>query len=245
MLNTLLILFGKFLSIIFRLFNLGNGSTWPGHIALNTNKHFISDVLKNSPMKIIVIAGTNGKTTTAKIIRTILEKNGKKVLQNESGANLLNGIASTLILSSNSFGKIDADYLVLEVDENVLPLLLKEITPNYIILLNLFRDQLDRYGEVRTIANKWRTALHQETPSPDGSDKGDQLLDSGGMGGGEEKSVLILNADDPEIAWLGLYRHSGKQKRDKKSSNINDFCHAPFSWHCPAKVGIISRLANI
>src|SRR5664279_2972231 len=98
MLNLLLIAFGKLLSKFSQIFNLGNGSTWPGHIALSVNKHFTKQILSISQIKIILIAGTNGKTTTARLIRTVLEDNGKKVFQNDSGANLLNGIASTLIL---------------------------------------------------------------------------------------------------------------------------------------------------
>jgi len=178
--NLLLIHFGKLLSFIFRTLNLGNGSTWPGHIALKINKHFIHDLLSQSNVKTILIAGTNGKTTTTQLIRTALEKNGKRVIQNESGANLLNGIASTLLLNANTIGKLDYDYALLEVDENALPLILKEVTPDYLVLLNLFRDQLDRYGEVNTIVTKWREAL---TKLP-------------------KETTLILNADDPQIAYL-------------------------------------------
>src|SRR5437773_1275941 len=137
MLNLLLILAGKLLSFLFRAFNLGNGSTWPGHIALGLNKNFISEVLTDSKMQTILIAGTNGKTTTSRLIRTVLEENGKKVIQNESGANLLNGIASTLIQRCNIAGKLNQGFAIFEVDENVLPLILKEFTPDYIILLNL------------------------------------------------------------------------------------------------------------
>ncbi len=175
----ILISVGKIISQISRFLNLGNGSTWPGHIALILNKNFIRDTLTTS--KIILIAGTNGKTTTGKLIKTILEKSGHRVFQNEAGANLLNGIASSLIQHSNLVGDIKQDFAIFEVDENTLPLALKEITPNYLILLNLFRDQLDRYGEVNTITKKWKAAI-ENLPT---------------------KTTLILNADDPQIAFLG------------------------------------------
>jgi UDP-N-acetylmuramyl tripeptide synthase len=149
-------------------------------MALKMNKHFVQDLLKASDMQIIVIAGTNGKTTTARMLKTILEKNAKKVFLNESGANLLNGIASSLILHSKN-GTLPYDFAIFEVDENALPKLLEEVTPHYIILLNLFRDQLDRYGEVRTIAMKWKSVV-ESLPS---------------------RVNLILNADDPQVGFLG------------------------------------------
>lgn len=181
MINNTLILFGKILSQTSQLLNRGNGSTWPGHIALQANPHFIRDILSLTMTKVILVAGTNGKTTTSSLITTGLEKNGKTVLQNDSGANLLNGIASTLILNSNREGKINYDYAIFEIDENALPLVLKQVTPDYIVLLNLFRDQLDRYGEINTITKKWREVI-AKLP---------------------QKTKLILNADDPQIAYLG------------------------------------------
>src|SRR5581483_12225461 len=103
--NQSLIGFGKTVSKISKSLNRGNGSTWPGHIALKGNPQFIRDILANSKIKTIIIAGTNGKTTTTSLVRTGLEKNGKKVIQNNSGANLLNGIASSLLLHANTKGK--------------------------------------------------------------------------------------------------------------------------------------------
>lgn len=183
--NTSLILFGKTLSQLFRTLNLGNGSTWPGHIALKGNPHFIRDMLEQSKIKTILIAGTNGKTTTATLIADTLKHAGKRVIQNSSGANLVNGIASTLLLKSKN-GKLPYDYAIFEVDENALRLLLKEMTPDYLILMNLFRDQLDRYGEVNTITSNWSEAI-KKLPA---------------------KTNLILNADDPQIAYLGLNQTS-------------------------------------
>ena len=194
--NLLLILFGKLLSMVSRFLNVGSGSTWPGHIALNINKNFIKELVKANPqLKIILIAGTNGKTTTGKLIQTILERNREKVFQNEAGANLLNGIASSLLLRSSILSTINYDYVIFEVDENTLPLILKEITPDYLILLNLFRDQLDRYGEVNTIAKKWADSIRYVPP----------------------KTKLILNADDPQIAFLGSRQNSTSLGADRNS----------------------------
>ncbi len=182
MIDTSLIALGKAISKISQSLNRGNGSTWPGHIALKGNKNFIRDILANSNIKIIIVAGTNGKTTTAGLIREGLEKNGKKVIQNNSGANLINGLASSLLLHTNTSGKLTQDYALFEVDENALPRVLEQITPDYLVLLNLFRDQLDRYGEINTITKKWNEAI-SKLP---------------------EKTKLILNADDSQIAYIGL-----------------------------------------
>lgn len=213
--NLLLIFLGKSIIFLSRLLNLGNGSTWPGHIALNANKNFIKDILKNSKVKIILIAGTNGKTTTGKLVQTVLEKNNKKVFQNQAGANLLNGIASTLIQHSNIVDKINYNFAIFEIDENTLPLILKEINnPDFIIILNLFRDQLDRYGEVNTIAAKWKIALSKLSP----------------------KTKLILNADDPQIAYLASHLKGVNVKyfgigsiRNKTEKQQ----HASDSTYCP------------
>src|SRR6266568_3350570 len=196
MVNSLIIIFGKSVSKISKTLNRGNGSTWPGHIALKGNKNFIRDILSDTKTKIIIIAGTNGKTTTSGLIRTGLEKNGKTVIQNTSGANLLNGVASTLLLNSNAQGKLTQNYAIFEVDENALPHVLKQVTPDYLVLLNLFRDQLDRYGEINSIAQKWQEAI--------------KILSN--------KTKLILNADDPQIAYLGLSSAGIKESKQSPST---------------------------
>ncbi|MBI2442768.1 MAG: DUF1727 domain-containing protein [Candidatus Levybacteria bacterium] len=165
---------------LIRTTGLGHGSTWPGHIALKLNPDFIEEVIKKKNIIPIVIAGTNGKTTTARMLTTVLEKSNMSVFQNESGSNLLNGVASSIILHSTILSAQQETHAIFEVDENALTKLLKKVTPKYLVLLNLFRDQLDRYGEVRTIAMKWKetlSRLHSETE-------------------------IIANGDDPLIVWI-------------------------------------------
>ena len=140
MLNSLAILIGKFIIFLSNNFNLGSGSTWPGHLALKINAKFIPNILENSKTRIIVICGTNGKTTTGKLTASILEGAGKKVLQNNAGANLLNGLASTLVSGTSLFGKLSYNYLVFETDENALPQILNNLTPDYLVCLLLYRD---------------------------------------------------------------------------------------------------------
>ncbi|MBI3384816.1 DUF1727 domain-containing protein [Candidatus Gottesmanbacteria bacterium] len=267
MINTirvsLLIIIGRTISFLSQTLNLGHGSTWPGHIAL----YFYPDILfyfsKQIKDKIILIAGTNGKTTTSKMIQTVLEKKGKKVIHNESGANLLNGLVSAFILKSNLLGKIEADDAIFEVDEATLPIVIDNLasfwgaerlqnrfwtspsTPSLstpssgprgsgprgqndginsnkkliVVLLNLFRDQLDRYGEVDIIARKWNEVL--ETLSPN--------------------TTLILNADDPQIAELGISKKAkvfyfGLEDEKLFLEKTEDATDSTFCLRCGAKL---------
>lgn len=208
------IISGKVVSNITKNLNLGSGSTWPGHIALKTDPKFISKMIKKNPhLRIVLIAGTNGKTTTTKSLKHILESSNIETMTNSSGANLMNGLASTLLHYSNIFGKTKRQALIFEVDENLLPQVLKEIpNPDAIILLNLFRDQLDRYGEVNKISEKWQEAIENLT----------------------DKTLIIANADDPQIAFIGtkaknktFYSVDDKFKKEKELSHSVDSITCP------------------
>ncbi len=210
----LLIWVSKLIVFLSRALGLGAGSTWPGHIALMVNKNFIREIkTQNSKLKTILIAGTNGKTTTSRMLRTILGYSGKKVINNEAGANLLNGIASSIVLHSSILGALKYDYAIFEVDENTLPLLVNEITPDVLVILNLFRDQLDRYGEVDSVAAKWYKALVKLPKNVD----------------------VILNGDDPHVAYLGknIKAHVGYFGIDDSSLYLKAKPHAMDASHCP------------
>jgi len=210
--NIALVIFAKAFSFLSKTFNFGNGSTWPGHIALKLNSKIVNDILDSSNAQTIVIVGTNGKTTTTKLLETILEANKKSVLINSSGANLLNGVTSSLLLNCSLSGKLNKDFAIFELDENAFPKFLEKIEPNYIIVLNLFRDQLDRYGEINTISKNWNLAL--------------QRL---------KKTQLILNSDDPQIAYLGkntklCTSYFGLNEKSLKTTTMQ---HAADSILCP------------
>ena len=208
------ILFGKIVSSITRALNLGSGSTWPGHLVLENDPKFIRKIFKKNPkLKVILIAGTNGKTTTTKALAHVLNSQSYSTLENSSGANLINGLVSLLVTNSSLTGKIAAEVLLFEVDENTLPLVLHEIpNPVGIILLNLFRDQLDRYGEINTIAENWKIELEKLT----------------------DRTLVIANADDPLIAYIAAF------SRRKVFFSVNDdfkkgkeLSHAVDSITCP------------
>lgn len=149
----------KFTYFLIRFFKLGAGYTWPGHLALKIYPELFKDRKINLPYNFILITGTNGKTTTSKLISHILDDNGYKVVCNKSGANLLNGIASALLLDKNILGKSDSHIGVFEIDEYALSLILKNLEPKILVLLNLSRDQLDRYGEIDSILERWQESL--------------------------------------------------------------------------------------
>ncbi|RJR26877.1 Mur ligase family protein [candidate division WWE3 bacterium] len=154
----------KLTNFLIRIFKKGAGFTWPGHLALKLYPSLFQNTRIHFPRGIIYVSGTNGKTTTTKLITHICENNSVKVLHNKSGANLLNGIASTILLDRNIFGKALADLAVFEVDEFTLPHLIKKIPPTVLILLNLSRDQLDRYGEIDVILERWERILAELDP---------------------------------------------------------------------------------
>lgn len=152
------------------------------------------------------MAGTNGKTTTALMIKTMLQNTGASVVHNDSGANLENGIVSALIQDSH------ADWGVFEVDENSLPRVIKSIKfiklKVIVVLLNLFRDQLDRYGEVDVIAEKWEKALQGTN------------------------ATIIANADDPLVTHLGLHANAKFFGINDKTKYLTKMEHATDSTFC-------------
>ncbi len=151
--------FSKLTNILIRFLKKGAGHTLPGHVFLKFNPEFLSSKRVHFSKGIILISGTNGKTTTSKIVTHLLKSQGLRVLNNETGANLVNGITSSILLNMNWRGKLQANVAVLEVDEFAVPLFLNKITPDVVLLLNLSRDQLDRFGETDIILDKWIKAL--------------------------------------------------------------------------------------
>ena len=207
------VLIGKLTMYASRILKLGAGGTWPGEVALAVSPELLNRFESKLTRGVILVAGTNGKTTTSLMLKSILAAQGFRVIHNASGANLVNGLASAYINSVSLFGKsAEFDFAVFEIDENSLPLVLKFITPRYVICLNLFRDQLDRYGEVDIIAEKWQKALSKLPKS----------------------STVLLNSDDPQIAYLGK---SLKAKTiyfgiNAKKKNLNKLEHATDSIFC-------------
>ena len=166
-----------------RVAGRGGGTSLPGKVLTRLDPHAIRALASRLPQGSVVLSATNGKTTTAAMIAAVLERRGTRLVHNRAGANMAGGIASTLLGAARRDG-IDGDLGLFEVDELWLPQLAVELQPRALLLGNLFRDQLDRYGELETIADRWAevvAALPQDVR-------------------------LVLNADDPLVADLGRER---------------------------------------
>jgi UDP-N-acetylmuramyl tripeptide synthase len=204
----------KTVTSLVRLLRLGAASVLPGEMARRLQPKVLPLLLGQVRRGVILIVGTNGKTTTSLLLRTILERQGWRVAHNATGANLINGLVTALLDNTNLIGQLDADYAILEVDENVLPLVLRFCQPQFILGLNLFRDQLDRYGEVDTISQRWQKAI---APLP-------------------TDTVVILNADDPTLSRLGQQL---SQKvlffgLSEPEAYLDEIPHAVDSIYCPS-----------
>lgn len=154
------------------------GTSLPGMVALKISKNFLSFLAKYCEKDIFTVTGTNGKTTTAGLFAHILKTDKQSVLHNEKGANMLTGMATSLAVGYKPFSRFD--YAVLESDEAYLTKLYNYINADYLLVTNLFRDQLDRYGELDTTAKKIQEAI----------DKNRDL-------------TVFINADDPMLLELG------------------------------------------
>lgn len=154
------------------------GTSLPGVAAMKISKNFLSFLSKYCKNDIITITGTNGKTTTAGLLAHILKSADKSVLHNEKGANMLSGIASALAVDYKPFSRFD--YAVLESDEAYLTKLYDYLKADYLLVTNLFRDQLDRYGELDTTAKKIQNAISKNSDLK-----------------------VFINADDPMLSELG------------------------------------------
>ena len=135
------------------------GTAAPGLVALQIDPEVVSRIARKLPNGAVVVAGTNGKTTTSRMIADIIEASGLRVIHNRSGSNLARGVAATFVQQSSLIGEPHGQIAVIESDEAALPEILRLVKPRLLVLNNLFRDQLDRYGELDTIGQKWKAAL--------------------------------------------------------------------------------------
>jgi len=193
------------------------GTNFPGRIALKIKKDILKDITKG--YKIILVTGTNGKTTTTSMIYNMLKDSGLDVITNATGANLISGIVACFI-NNYSFKKNKSQrYAVIEVDEANLKFITDKISPDVITITNLFRDQLDRYGEVYTTLNILLSAIKM---SPD--------------------SKLILNGDESLLGDLKLpnpvsYYGFKVGINDNKEIDINadakfcKVCKSPYKYN--------------
>lgn len=145
------IIIGKLVRKVARLKG-GNGSALPGLVIEKIDRNFLRDCLTSLPQGVVVVSGTNGKTTTTKIIVELLRSQGLKVFTNSSGSNFVRGVIAAILENITPAGKFNFDIAVLELDEAHAVRFVKTVPPTYSVLLNVMRDQLDRFGEIDTTA---------------------------------------------------------------------------------------------
>ncbi len=172
---------GKLTTGLSRGLRRGGGTTLPGDVSRWVDPAILTKLSRALRDGTVVITGTNGKTTTAALLRHILEAQGHPTVANQAGANLVFGVTAAIINRASWAGELPARVGLFEIDEASLPRLVQEVAPGTIVVTNLFRDQLDRYGELETTAAHIRRALTQ----------------------GPEGMTAVLNADDPMVAALG------------------------------------------
>lgn len=196
---------------------LKGGTTFPGKVALKIDKNILSKVSKG--YNVVLITGTNGKTTTTSMIYNIIKESGNKVITNNTGANLFPGIVTTFIDNYKFFKKVENSYAVIEVDEANLKYITEYINPEIITVTNLFRDQLDRYGEVYTTLSKILEGIHL---SPN--------------------TTLVLNGDESLLGKLDLQNKTvfygfnasignNKEIEINADAKFCKFCKSPYEYN--------------
>ena len=169
---------GKLVRMTSRATNHG-GSALPGKVVETLDPGFLARTLGSLPYGVVLISGTNGKTTTTRMVASMLRDAGLRVFTNPTGSNFTRGVVAALVQEMPVFGtKLDADIAVLELDEAYAVHFVNQIKPQYSLLLNVMRDQLDRFGEIDTTAKLLSNVAHAT------------------------KRVVVLNREDPRISAL-------------------------------------------
>jgi UDP-N-acetylmuramyl tripeptide synthase len=201
---------GKGISGILKLVGK-KGTTLPGKIALRFDPDLIRKLNADYTEGMIMVTGTNGKTTTANLLASILKAAGKSFAFNKAGANLVTGITGALLENTRCGGQTKVKLALLEVDEATVPKFCQQAVPQVAIITNFFRDQLDRYGELDTTIKLVRDAIPQDTD-------------------------LILNADDPLVAQFGIGRihtlYYGVERTPESKAESTETREARFCPSC-------------
>lgn len=181
--RTAAIVAAKSAAALSRRFHVGGGTALPGLIAERVDPGLVPGLASRLGEGSVLVTGTNGKTTTAKLLRSVVRAAGLRAIANREGSNMMRGVAAALAEAATWSGRIRGHKKaigVFEVDEATMPLVAEAVRPRAVVFTNLFRDQLDRYGEVETVAAIWRRAIAQLPPDV----------------------TIVINADDPAVASL-------------------------------------------
>ena len=186
-----------------RLVGAGGGTTVPGKVLASLDPDLLDRLARRLPLGSAIVSATNGKTTTAAMVAGILERAGARLVHNRAGANMAGGVATALMDAPR-----DGDTGLFEVDEFWLGQVVDELQPRALLLANLFRDQLDRYGELDTIADRWAAVAARTS------------------------AALVLNADDPTVADLGRRAGATYFGVQDDAMALAEMQHASDATHC-------------
>jgi UDP-N-acetylmuramyl tripeptide synthase len=171
---------GKAAATASRLLRVGGGTSFPGIVARRIDPHVLQKAAAASDARKVVVTGSNGKTTTCRMLAALAHADGLTVTQNRSGSNLLQGVISAAVRGADLRGRMDAQVLLLEVDEATVRLVMPEVAPDTFLVTNIFRDQLDRFGELYSMARALEAVIEALPAS----------------------ATVVLNGDDPLVASL-------------------------------------------
>jgi lipid II isoglutaminyl synthase (glutamine-hydrolysing) len=185
-----------------RVSRRGGGTSLPGKLLLRLAPDAVSQLGRTLPRGSVIVSATNGKTTTAGMVASVLAQAGIAAVHNRSGANMPGGVATALLERSRRGRPEGAEIGLFEVDEAWLETLVSELDPRTVVLGNLFRDQLDRYGELERLADDWAAVARSS-----------------------EQTLLVLNADDPLVVDVGR-TDSGERRPRTLYFGVEDHSHA-------------------
>ena len=177
---TLALAAGKAAGTASRALRAGGGTSFAGKVALRIDPRVLGKVAAASDARTVIVTGSNGKTTTCRMLAAMAQAGGLTVTQNRSGSNLLQGVVSAAVRGTDLRGRMDAQLFLLEVDEATVRLVTPEVPPGTFLITNIFRDQLDRFGELYAMA-KGLEAVIEALPA---------------------SATVVLNGDDPLVASL-------------------------------------------
>ena len=183
---TLALAAGKAAGTASRVLRTGGGTSFPGRVARRIDPGVLQKVAAASQASKVIVTGSNGKTTTCRMLAALAHAAGLRVAQNRTGSNLLQGVISAAVQGTDLRGRMDAQLLLLEVDEATVRLVAPEVRPEMFCVTNIFRDQLDRFGELYSMARGLEAAI-EALPAT---------------------ATVVLNGDDPLVASLAPGAHA-------------------------------------
>jgi UDP-N-acetylmuramyl tripeptide synthase len=194
------------------------GVTFAGKVALKIDPKILTDLASQVREKIFVVCGTNGKTTTNNLLCSAIESEGKKLVCNHTGSNMLAGVVAAFVLAAKNNGKLDADYACIEIDEASTLRIFPHFQPDYMVLTNLFRDQLDRYGEIDITMDMLERAMKMAP-----------------------KMTVIVNGDDALSTYLAMksgnpYKTYGITERVFTEQSEHEIREGRFCKNCGAQL---------